>query len=442
MKITSIMSRMGGGAAAIVVVLAIAASTSDSSDGAGEPRAQSSASLGTLACTDRSNRLTLVRGDGRKRRTLKIKVQTPTFSPDGSRIAFEPMYPRNPKKVAPKLLVSDRNGRNVRTLVSYPPSKVVPPSGFFQPSWSSDSAKLAYIRDVVVPRPVDPDDPGPYEEDPNDPYIVPRLFIADASGGGEHAVPLHRPGVPSSSDPALWTLDQVTAFSPDGQTLAISGVSVLDHTSGQFTRGIWLVDASSGAASLLLELSHDYGANIFALAWSPDGTRLAVYDSASVGPRSIRGFFVLDVGTATATRADPLIGEAWLRWSPDSRRIATSGVANAGRQAKFDSRVADADMNGVIDPSRRTPKRFEEGNQIWSPDGRRIAFNRTYEGTGSRYGTYTAYRKAAALSGVYVVPAGGGKPKKLIASSPPSPATWVATGLLHPNEIICTDWSE
>ena len=104
--------------------------------------------------------------------------------------------------------------------------------------------------------------------------------------------------------------------------------------------------------------------------------------------------------------------------------------------------MADADMGRVTDPSRRTPKGYEETNQLWSPDGRRIAFNRTFMGETPRfkrneqYARY--YRKTQSLSGVYVVSANGGKPKKLIGSSPARPGS--ADPTFHPNELKCTDW--
>jgi Tol biopolymer transport system component len=408
-------------------------------DGAA-PRAHSSATLGTLACTDRLDRLVLVRGDGRKRRTLKVKGENPIFSPDGRLIAYRAVQRGLARNISPKLRVSDRSGRNVRTVVSLPRSAGVPPTRFEPLSWSSDSKRLAYVRTVVVPRPdKDPDDP----DDPDggdEPAIAARLFTANAMGG-ERMVPLHRAEVPPSDEQLqLWSLAEFTTFSPDGKTLAIGGALSLDLTSGRFTNGIWLVDASNGAARLLLELPNRVAVSeVLGLTWSPDGNRLAVYNGAVLGPS---GFFVVDVHTAKATRGDALIGASWMRWSPDSRHIAVDGTSGAGRLATYDSRVADADMSRVIDPSRRTPKRFEERQQLWSPDGRRIAFNRTYRGSGLRYGTKKAYNAASARSGVYIVPARGGKPRRLIGSSPASDAQWesgIATD--HPNEITCTDWS-
>jgi Tol biopolymer transport system component len=403
----------------VATALGLASAQAHRADGATAPRAQSSASLGTLACTDRLNRLTLVRGDGRARRTLKVKGENPIFSPDGSRIALRAVQRGLARTIVPRLLVSDRSGRNVRTVVSLPRSGS--PASFEPLTWSGDSTRLAYVRPVQRPG---------FDEG----ETTNRLFTADANGGGEYAVPLDGEGVsPPPQDP-LEPQDQRdlfvgnAAWSPDGKSLAISASS-WDPAANHLKAGIWLADPSSGAARLLLENSSG------GLSWSPDGTRLAVYEET-------RGFFVMDARSAEATRGQPLIGTVWMRWSPDGRRIAVDGSSGVGRRATYDSRVAEADLSRVIDPSRRTPKGFQERQQLWSPDGRQIAFNRTFVGPSPRFktneGAERYYRKTQARSGVYVVSARGGTPKRLIGSSP---ARTHDDDAFHPNELICTDWS-
>ena len=404
-------------------------------DGATQPEAGSAAGPGTFVCTDRRGRLTLVRGDGRARRTIGLKGENPSFSPDGRQIAFRPLQRGVARTIAPKLLVSDRSGGNVHTVVSLPRSDSYGTPPRFEPlSWSSDSRRVAYVRESVLER-------GPDEE----PAAANRLFTADPDGG-ERAVPLHRAGVaPSEAELALWILDPFTAFSPDGTTLAVAGYSSADATSGTFTRGIWLVDANSGLATLALELpTARYGSSVFGLTWSPDGRQIAVFDSAPAGSESIRGFFLVDLATAATTRGDRLIGDRWMRWAPDSRHIAVAGVANATRQARYDTRVADLDMSHVTDPSRHTPEGFEENHQLWSPDGKRIAFNRVFTGATPRYKTNAEYRRAykrtQARSGVYVVAATGGTPRRLIRSRPGTPKN-LGEAMFQANELMCFDWS-
>ncbi len=308
----------------------------------------------------------------------------------------------------------------MRTLVSLPrSSKYGQPPRFEPLTWSRDSARLAYVREVIQPG--------------GNAQSRPGLFTVNASGGGEFEVPLHREGDLPSAEPGL-APGGVAALSPDGRTVAVAA-TWYDQAANTSKNGIWLADPSSGAARLLLETSSKAPlTGIPVLTWSPDASRLAVYGGS--------GFFVLNVRTLKTTRSDRLIGDSWARWAPDGRSVALGGVSNAGRQTKYDSRVADAGMSRVIDPSRRTPKGYEETNQLWSPDGRRIAFNRTFMGetprfkTNEQYARY--YRKTQSLSGVFVVSAKGGKPKKIIGSSPDRRRS--ADPIFHPNELKCTDW--
>ncbi len=153
--------------------------------GATQPEAGSAAGPGTFVCTDRRGRLTLVRGDGRARRTIGLKGENPSFSPDGRQIAFRPLQRGVARTIAPKLLVSDRSGGNVHTVVSLPRSDSYGTPPRFEPlSWSSDSRRVAYVRESVLER-------GPDEE----PAAANRLFTADPDGG-ERAVPLHRAASP------------------------------------------------------------------------------------------------------------------------------------------------------------------------------------------------------------------------------------------------------
>src|SRR5215469_461355 len=98
---------------------------------------------------------------------------------------------------------------------------------------------------------------------------------------------------------------------------------------------------------------------VWALAWSPDGTRLAVAGRS----KTVR---VLDA-TTLKTRLSyrdhqhPILRVAW---SPDSQRIASAGQDNSVQ-------VWDA-KNGL----RRFTSRSRSpvaGGLAWSPDGQRLA---------------------------------------------------------------------
>jgi len=104
----------------------------------------------------------------------------------------------------------------------------------------------------------------------------------------------------------------------------------------------------------------------FQLAWSPDGSRIALVTLRG-------GEFDLDVvggdGGGRVTVARAVVGSSGPAWSPDGSRIAF-----AGTRGLF---VADAAGGGSV---RLTRNRYGDAYPDWSPDGRRIAFVRELRG--------------------------------------------------------------
>ena len=151
------------------------------------------------------------------------------------------------------------------------------------------------------------------------------------------------------------------AWSPDGRRIA-SG-------SGDKTVQVW--DAATGT-SLRTYRSHSYG--VLAVAWSPDGRRIA----SGSGDKTVQ---VWDAATGTSLRT--YRGHAsWVNavaWSPDGCRIASAGWDDTVQ-------IWDAATGGkiLIYHDHRTKRHPAYINMrgdwplsvnavAWSPDGRRIA---------------------------------------------------------------------
>lgn len=100
------------------------------------------------------------------------------------------------------------------------------------------------------------------------------------------------------------------------------------------------------------------------LAWSPDGTEIAV-DSSSTG------LWVVDVDSgATRTIAGPHTIDA--AWSPDGTAIAYRQMGSISDRILIVS--ADGTSDSALVRQQRMPGAQEPGSPIWSPDGTTILF--------------------------------------------------------------------
>jgi len=188
------------------------------------------------------------------------------------------------------------------------------------PSFSPDGAWIVYDAS--------PDDPAA-------PGFHTTLWLMRSDGGDQHEL------VPGSDG-----FDVEPAFSPDGGSLAFIRIRKAMGRSNQ--QSALFVSGADGSGARQLT---PWGKSAESPSWSPDGTRIAYYDSAeSGGSKSI--YLIRPDGTDNRVlvqgRATGQAARA--AFSPDGTRIAFACGAHEGRPSfDIDLCVMNADGSGTVD---------------------------------------------------------------------------------------------
>jgi Tol biopolymer transport system component len=213
-----------------------------------------------------------MRTDGTERTVLTGSVPGdaghPSWSPDGSRIAFDLHTQAGPQSGETDIYVVDADGTSARQLTT--------DGGSSSPAWSPDGSRIAYVHAKR----------GGNSE----------IYVMAADGSNP---------VRLTTDPAL---DLRPAWSPDGSRIAF-------QSNRDGNPEIYAVDVNGMAQTGLARNTRFDGAP----AWSPDGSRLA-FSSDRGGP----GIFVMDSDGTDLRRLthEPVVGPLDPAWSPDGSRLA------------------------------------------------------------------------------------------------------------------------
>jgi len=162
------------------------------------------------------------------------------------------------------------------------------------------------------------------------------------------------------------------AWSPDGARIGLIGVAG-DSDRGQ----IFSVAPDGSGLAPLGQMADD---DIAAIAWSPDGTRIAFVS----GDQSSTRLGVVNAdGTGARTVADGVNEDfAHPSWSPDGTRLTfVRGESDRSRLS-----VVNVDGSGMKSLRRIKLDHNEGGLPRWSPDGSRIAY---VHASGGRFRVFT-----------------------------------------------------
>jgi Tol biopolymer transport system component len=190
---------------------------------------------------------------------------------------------------------------------------------------------------------------------------------------------------------------EVWAWSPAGATLAVG-------ESGN-APGLFTIDPQSGERT---DIANDD--NVTALAWSPDGTRVAYAASAppiGTSHKEVAAAYaesaihVVELATGRSTTLSDALGYVeTMAWSPDGTRLVVDSFV--GDRERITVLETDgSDQRVLVDQG--APQ--GPGAPAWSPDGTRIAYVSTPGSVGPNSGHFSFE--------VWVIGADGSAPTRL-----------------------------
>lgn len=251
----------GAGRRLALVLAALAWTTADTAHAA-FPGAN-----GRLAFETLSSGISTIGADGTDVTALGVYGDRPSWSPDGTRIAFAGYEEDSPYR---DIFVMDADGSDVQRLTATSDDDT-------DPAFSPDGSKIVFSRADVGQ----------------------QLWVMNADGSGQQQ--LHTSA----------SLDADPAWSPDGTKIAFSG----------YLNGDYEVDVMNANGSGATQLTSGAGWN-YDPDWSPDGSAIAF----TTDRNGITQIFTVGPGGGTETPVTTTGDSFGAAWAPDGTRIAFASI--------------------------------------------------------------------------------------------------------------------
>jgi Tol biopolymer transport system component len=241
-----------------------------------------------------------------------------------------------------KALIAFNVESRIHTITADGSARALVASDAFDPAWSPDGRSIAYSRLLST-------------EDAE----RAQIWVTAADGSGAR---------PVSREPREGWVDSEPSWAPDGQRIAF----IRERPGGKGTLSTLISAAATGGDERrIAEITSEFDTSFETVAWSPDGSRFLVTQTATFGDISGEhpSLYLVDVATGRRGRLLRNAGEG--SWSPDGTRIAYRGFRRCELDHCDEVYTANADGGGR---RRLTYNDAIDTQPSWSADGQRIAF--------------------------------------------------------------------
>ncbi|MFL6466962.1 MAG: winged helix-turn-helix domain-containing protein [Pyrinomonadaceae bacterium] len=290
----------------------------------------------------------------------------PTFSPDGTQIVFN----SNREDENLDVYIMNVDGTDVRRLTNWPSDEEA-----FPGCWSPDGTQIFFAsthsgKENVYIMEVEPFPTTAVVPNTNDDMHFPSYSpdgskivfqIANEDKTGEiHVFDVRTKQ--TSTVTKTQTTDGYPKFSPDGSTILFQ-----ERLSGSSEICLIRADGSGGIQDITNNPARDVKP-----AWSPDGSKI-VFSSNRDGNYELFQLYIMNADGSNQHRvyfSNAMNVDA--SWSPDGREIVFSNDKEGDGTGNFE--VFAIEPETITAERRLTYRRGYDIYPVFSPDGRRIAF--------------------------------------------------------------------